>query len=53
MVRNASRYVIILFLASLVAKSTVAVEIVLFRHVISEDNVIKGSCDLIGKSPSR
>ena len=26
---------------------------VLFSHVISEDHVIKGSCDFMGISPSR
>ena len=49
--RSLSRWVTIL--PSLVAKSTVVVEMFLVRHVISQDHVIKGSCDFMGWRASK
>ena len=49
--RTSSRLLTIL--PSLVAMSTVVVEMVLVCHVVLEDHVIKGSYGVIGRSPSR
>ena len=43
---------LVIILSSLVAKDTGNI-MVLVCHVISQDPVIEGSCDFMGRSPSR